>query len=60
MTGTEVVINVTGKMSDGKMASDKKVYRIKGIPDSAGTIRGEMGVVKGLNQIFKLLQLVLN
>jgi gliding motility-associated protein GldM len=46
-TGTEVVINVTGKMSDGKMASDKKVYRIKGIPGPAGTIRGEMGVVKG-------------
>ncbi|MCZ8228123.1 gliding motility protein GldM [Flavobacterium sp.] len=46
-TGTEVVINVTGKMSDGKIASDKKVYRIKGIPGPAGTIRGEMGVVKG-------------
>lgn len=46
-TGTEVVINVTGKMSDGKVASDKKVYRIKGIPGPSGTIRGEMGVVKG-------------
>ncbi|OAZ03068.1 gliding motility protein GldM [Flavobacterium succinicans] len=46
-TGTEVVINVTGKMADGKIASDKKVYRIKGIPGPAGTIRGEMGVVKG-------------
>lgn len=46
-TGAEVVINVTGKMSDGKMASDKRVYRIKGIPGPSGTIRGEMGVVKG-------------
>ncbi|TRX42206.1 type IX secretion system motor protein PorM/GldM [Flavobacterium restrictum] len=46
-TGTEVAITVSGKMSDGKVASDKKVYRIKGIPGPAGTIRGEMGVVKG-------------
>ncbi|MGL2995244.1 gliding motility protein GldM [Flavobacterium sp. TSSA_36] len=46
-SGTEVVINVSGKMADGKVASDKKVYRIKGIPGPAGTIRGEMGVVKG-------------
>jgi uncharacterized membrane protein len=29
--GTEVVISVSGKMSD-KVATDKKVYRIKGIP----------------------------
>ena len=46
-TGSEVTIVVSGKMSDGKVASDKKVYRIKGIPGPAGTIRGEMGVVKG-------------
>ena len=45
--GNEVVISVTGKMSDGKVATDKKVYRIKGIPGPAGTIRGETGVVKG-------------
>jgi len=45
--GNEVVINVSGKMSDGKVASDKKVFRIKGIPGPTGTIRGEMGVVKG-------------
>jgi gliding motility-associated protein GldM len=45
--GTEVVINVSGKMADGKVASDKKVFRIKGIPGPTGTIRGEMGVVKG-------------
>ena len=46
-TGSEVVINVSGKMSDGKTASDKRVFRIKGIPGPSGTIRGEMGVVKG-------------
>jgi gliding motility-associated protein GldM len=45
--GTEVVISVSGKMSDGKVANDKKVYRIKGIPGPTGTIRGESGVVKG-------------
>jgi gliding motility-associated protein GldM len=45
--GSEVTIVVSGKMSDGKVASDKKLYRIKGIPGPAGTIRGEMGVVKG-------------
>jgi gliding motility-associated protein GldM len=45
--GTEVVISVSGKMSDGKVATDKKVYRIKGIPGPTGTIRGESGVVKG-------------
>ena len=45
--GNEVVINVSGKMADGKIASDKKVFRIKGIPGPTGTIRGEMGVVKG-------------
>ncbi|MBA0885118.1 type IX secretion system motor protein PorM/GldM [Flavobacterium undicola] len=45
--GNEVVINVSGKMADGKVASDKKVFRIKGIPGPTGTIRGDMGVVKG-------------
>ncbi|SDX31080.1 type IX secretion system motor protein PorM/GldM [Flavobacterium degerlachei] len=45
--GNEVVISVSGKMSDGKVATDKKVFRIKGIPGPTGTIRGETGVVKG-------------
>jgi gliding motility-associated protein GldM len=45
--GNEVVINVSGKMSDGKVATDKRVYRIKGIPGPTGTIRGETGIVKG-------------
>ncbi|MBK0370415.1 type IX secretion system motor protein PorM/GldM [Flavobacterium agrisoli] len=46
-SGTEVVINVSGKMSDGKVVTDRKTFRIKGIPGPTGTIRGEMGVVKG-------------
>nr|WP_315165714.1 gliding motility protein GldM [uncultured Flavobacterium sp.] len=45
--GTEAVINVTGTLSDGSKVSDKKTFRIKGIPGPTGTIRGEMGVVKG-------------
>ena len=45
--GNEVTINVTGKLPDGTSVSDKKTFRIKGIPSPAGTVRGEMGVVKG-------------
>ena len=45
--GNEVTINVTGKLPDGSSVSDKKTFRIKGIPSPAGTVRGEMGVVKG-------------
>jgi gliding motility-associated protein GldM len=46
-SGSEVVINVTGALPDGSKVSDKKTFRIKGIPGPTGTIRGEMGVVKG-------------
>jgi len=45
--GTETVINVTALLPDGTKVSDKKTFRIKGIPGPIGTIRGEMGVVKG-------------
>lgn len=45
--GSEVIINVTGTLPDGSKVSDKKTFRIKGIPGPTGTIRGEMGVVKG-------------
>lgn len=46
-SGSEVVINVTGTLPDGSKVSDKKSFRIKGIPGPTGTVRGEMGVVKG-------------
>jgi gliding motility-associated protein GldM len=46
-SGTEVVINVVGTLPDNSIVSDKKTFRIKGLPAPAGTIRGEMGVVKG-------------
>jgi gliding motility-associated protein GldM len=45
--GTEVVINVTGKLPDGTTANDKKTFRIKSIPPPTGHVRGESGVVKG-------------
>ncbi|NDP25928.1 MAG: gliding motility protein GldM [Flavobacterium sp.] len=45
--GTQVVINVIGTLPDNSIVSDRKTFRIKGIPGPTGTIRGEMGVVKG-------------
>ncbi|WP_264522397.1 gliding motility protein GldM [Flavobacterium sp. N1994] len=46
-SGTEVIVTATGKMSDGKSVSDKKVFRIKNIPAPAGAIGGVTGVQKG-------------
>lgn len=45
--GTETTIAVTGTLPNGDKVTDKKSFRIKGIPGPTGTIRGEMGVVKG-------------
>ena len=45
--GTEVVINVTGKLPDNTSVNDKRVYRIKNIPAPQGAIGGEVGEVKG-------------
>jgi gliding motility-associated protein GldM len=45
--GTEVVINVAGTLPDNSIVSDRRTFRIKGIPAPVGTIRGEMGTVKG-------------
>ena len=45
--GTEVVINVTGKLPDNSSVVDKRVYRIKNIPAPQGAIGGEVGEVKG-------------
>ena len=46
-SGTQTAINVVGTLPDGSKVSDSKVFRIKGIPGPTGTVRGEMGVVKG-------------
>jgi gliding motility-associated protein GldM len=45
--GTSLTINVNAKLPDGKTVNDKKTFRIKGIPSPQGTIRGELGTVKG-------------
>lgn len=45
--GTEVVINVTGKLPDGTNVSDKKTFRIKGIPGPKGAVAGELDFAKG-------------
>jgi gliding motility-associated protein GldM len=46
-SGEEVIVNVSGKMSDGKTVSDKKAFRIKGIPAPLGAIGGTAGTQKG-------------
>ncbi|MBC7641176.1 MAG: gliding motility protein GldM, partial [Flavobacterium sp.] len=45
--GTELKINVSAKLPDGKVVSDTKMFRIKGIPGPVGAIGGTMGVQKG-------------
>jgi gliding motility-associated protein GldM len=46
-SGTEVVINVNAKMSDGTSANDKRTFRIKNIPAPVGAIGGTIGYTKG-------------
>ena len=55
--GSEVVINVTGTLPDGSKVSDKKSFRIKGIPPPVGAIGGEMGVVKGAKSRLEVSQI---
>ena len=40
--GKTVMINVSATLPDGKVVSDKKEFRIKGIPAPTGKIRGEV------------------
>lgn len=46
-SGTEVTVTATGRMTDGKTVSDKRVFRIKNIPAPLGTIGGTPGLQKG-------------
>jgi gliding motility-associated protein GldM len=46
-SGEEVTVSVSGKMSDGKTVTDKKVFRIKGIPAPQAAIGGTIGTQKG-------------
>ena len=43
--GNESEINVTAKLSSGKVINTPKIFRIKDIPAAAGTVRGDFGVV---------------
>ena len=40
--GSSVMINVSATLPDGKVVSDKKEFRIKGLPAPTGKIRGEV------------------
>lgn len=55
-SGTEVTVSVTGKMSDGKSVSDKKVFRIKNIPAPQGAIGGVAGSTKGAKSRLEVSQ----
>ncbi|CAM4340365.1 type IX secretion system motor protein PorM/GldM [Flavobacterium terrigena] len=39
-SGTSVMINVSATLPDGKVVSDKKEFRIKGLPSPTGKVRG--------------------
>jgi gliding motility-associated protein GldM len=41
-SGATVMINVSAKLPDGKVVSDRKEFRIKGLPAPTGKIRGEV------------------
>jgi gliding motility-associated protein GldM len=41
-SGSTVMINVSAKLPDGKSVSDRKEFRIKGLPAPTGKIRGEV------------------
>lgn len=40
--GKEVVVSVTGTLPNGDKVSDKKMFRIKGLPAPVGKVRGEI------------------
>jgi gliding motility-associated protein GldM len=42
-SGNETTISVTGTLPNGDKVTDKKSFRIKGIPGPTGTIRGDYG-----------------
>jgi gliding motility-associated protein GldM len=55
--GSEVVINVTGTLPDGSKVSDRKSFRIKGIPAPVGAIAGDVGTVKGAKSRLEVSQI---
>lgn len=55
-SGTEVTVNVSASLPDGKAVSDKKVFRIKNIPAPAGAIGGTTGTMKGAKSRLEVSQ----
>lgn len=55
-SGTEVTVVASGKMADGKVVSDKKLFRIKGIPAPLGAIGGRTGSDKGAKSRLEVSQ----
>ncbi len=50
--GNQVVVTVSGKLPDGRVVSDSKVYRIKNLPSSEGAFGGETESASGsLNRL---------
>lgn len=47
LSGTEAIVTVTGKLSDGSSVSDKKKFVIRDIPKPQPSIRGKSGSHKG-------------
>jgi gliding motility-associated protein GldM len=55
-SGTEVTVNVSAKLPDGKAVSDKKIFRIKNIPAPAGAIGKSVGIIKGAKSRLEVSQ----
>ena len=55
--GNEVTVTASGKMSDGKVVSDKKVFRIKGIPAPQAAVGGKEGSQKGSKSRLEVSQI---
>jgi len=49
--GREVTITASGKLPDGKVVTDKKVFRIKPIPQPQGIVRGEPSASGPVNNL---------
>lgn len=50
ISGTEAVVNVSGKLPDGKTVSSKKVFKVRDIPQPTATLRGKTNSSKGRAQ----------
>lgn len=55
--GSELTINVTATLPDGKAVTDKKIFRIKNIPAPVGAIGGTAGSMKGQKSRLEVSQI---